>query len=347
MTTATPADQDMSQDMLEVAAMWRQRMLQPGWTLDDEAQFNTWLEADQRHRRAISQIDDVWGFFGQHRASPESLTVRRDLLRRVQNETRGRWNGRWLSRRRLIGAGAGLAAATMLGLVWPLATQGDVYRTGVGERRTVILKDGSVLSLDAMSRVSVRYSDSVRQLTLTRGQARFDVAHDPARPFRVTARDRTVVATGTAFNIDIVRPEVRVTLLEGRVLVVPRTGVAAPLIDPPATAPVELRPGQGFVAGEGEAPRVVSDVDLQRATAWQKGKLVFDREPLAGAVERVNRYSERKITIDDPQVAALTISGVFNMGDLRAFLDAVTGTMPVRATEVSDGVALRSSDVTG
>src|SRR3546814_1264895 len=79
----------------------------------------------------------------------------------------------------------------------------DLYRTVLGERRVVTLADGSTVSLDAASEVRVAYSERARELALVRGQARFDVAHDPRRPFAVQARDQRVVATGTAFNVDL------------------------------------------------------------------------------------------------------------------------------------------------
>lgn len=351
MRVTPPTIADLTDAILERAAIWRQRKIAPGWSADEELELEDWLRSDERHRRAYRHIGEVWDFFGEHTASPESLSVRRALLRRAQHQARDRWNApgaeRRLPTRRMIGLGA--AAAVVVGAVLPLAAQGDVYQTGVGERRQIILPDGSVLSLDASSRVTVHYSADARRLKLTRGQARFDVAHDPTRPFSVTARDRTVVATGTAFNIDIVRPEVRVTLIEGRVLVLPNTPTSIPLIDEPTshTKPIQLETGQGLVARRGKPPRVVSDIDVERTMAWQKGKLDFDQDPLAEAVERVNRYSERKIVIGDPKAGALPISGVFNMGDVHAFLDAVTGTMPITATEGTGQVTLHSVSASG
>ena len=351
MSVSPPTVSEVTDTMLETAWLWRQRMVGPAWGADDEAELEAWVQSDERHERAFNRTGDVWDSFGVHAASPEMIAVRKALLGRAQREGRGRWDGadlvRRLPRRRLIAAA--VAAAAVTGVVWPLATQGEVYQTGLAERRAVILRDGSVLSLDAMSRVSVRYSRDARRLTLTRGQARFDVAHDPTRPFSVTARDRTVVATGTAFNIDIINPEVRVTLIEGKVLVLSRRSVPIPLIEapPPRTRPIELRAGQALVTAEGVQPEVVAKVDLERATAWQRGKLIFDKEPLVEAVERMNRYSERKITVGDPQAAAMPISGVFNMGDVHAFLDAVASFMPLTVTDAPDGFVLRSTNPSG
>ncbi len=350
MSAPPPAASEVTDTMLETAMVWRQRMVDLSWSADDEAELEAWVQSDERHERAFNRTSDVWDSFGVHAASPEMIAVRKELLGRVQREGRGRWGRgdpvRQLPRRRLIAAA--VAAAAVAGVVLPLAAQGDVYQTGLAERRVVILRDGSVLSLDAMSRVSVRYSRDARRLALTRGQARFDVAHDPTRPFSVTARDRTVVATGTAFNIDIVRPEVKVTLIEGKVLVVPRRSAPIPFIETPPrrTRPIELQAGQALVT-EGVRHEVVNKVDVDRETAWQRGKLMFDKEPLAEAVDRMNRYSERKITVGDPQAAAMPISGVFNMGDVDAFLDSAASFMPLTVGDAPDGFVLRSANHAG
>src|SRR3546814_3917007 len=103
----------------------------------------------------------------------------------------------------------------------------DLYRTVLGERRVVTLADGSTVSLDAASEVRVAYSERARELALVRGQARFDVAHDPRRPFAVQARDQRVVATGTAFNVDLFGPQVLITLIEGHVQVLEATSSRA------------------------------------------------------------------------------------------------------------------------
>lgn len=350
MTTAPPMDREVTDAILETAMMWRQRVEAPDWSIDEDAELEAWLQADERHIRAFERTGQVWDFFDQHGAAPELIAARRALLGRVQRQARGRWNAAGVPLPSRRTAAAAMVAVALLGAgLWPLATQGDVYQTGRGERRVVTLRDGSVLSLDALTRVSVRYSEDARRLTLQRGQARFDVSHDPSRPFSVTARDRTVVATGTAFNIDMLKPEVRVTLIEGRVLILPHQAPLIPLIEHRSklAKPVELHAGEVLVAARDAPTQVVAKADLDQATAWQKGKLMFDREPLGEAVERVSRYSDRKIVVADPAAAAVPISGVFNIGDVNAFLEAVNGFLPVTVTDGPDGVTLRSVQPSG
>jgi transmembrane sensor len=340
---------------LQAATIWRMRRDAPGWSADDEATFQDWLARDELHRRAFERTGKVWDLVDSQAATPDVMVIRRDALHRAQRTARSRM-ARWhrggvdLSRRGALAAAAGVLAVAGVA-AWPLLHPGEVYQTGLNERRVVTLQDGSRLSLDAMTKVTVRYTDEARRLTLEKGQARFDVAHDVARPFSVRARDRTVVATGTAFNIDVFGDKARVTLIEGRVIVMPAKDDVGPLPKPGSThlppRAVELRAGQQLVAVLDTPTQVVSNVDLQQATAWQQGKLMFDREPLAEAVARMNRYSERKIVIGDPGAGAVEVSGAFDAGDTRGFLEAVTTYLPITATAGQGGVTLHSSPSQG
>lgn len=344
--SAIPGHEPMTP--LQAATVWRMRMNAAEWSARDQAAFDAWLAEDEFHARAFERTGEVWDLVDSQAATPDLMVIRRDALHRAQRTARGRlarWTRPQPARRAAIAAAvAGFVALAGLGAV-PLLSPGEVYQTGLNERRVVVLDDGSKLSLDAMTRVTVDYSDEARRLTLKKGQARFDVARDLARPFSVRAGDRTVVATGTAFNIDVFGDEARVTLIEGRVVVMParqvRLPVAAPGPKPPK--PIAMLPGQQLVAAEDAQPRLLASVDIKQATAWQHGKLMFDNEPLGEAVERMNRYSERKILVGDAVAATIPVSGAFDAGNVRGFLDAVTTYLPVTAVDGPRGVTLRSA----
>jgi transmembrane sensor len=335
---------------LEAAAIWRMRMASPDWSPSGEAAFEAWLAQDDLHRRAFERTGKVWDLVDNHAATPDVMVIRRDALHRAQKTARGRMT-RWVQptgRRAAIAAAvAGVLVVAGIGAA-PLLSADEVYRTGLNERRVVTLSDGSKLSLDALTKVTVEYSDDARRLKLVSGQARFDVAHDVSRPFSVQARDRTVVATGTAFNIDVFEREARVTLIEGRVIVLaqPASPLARITRESPAR-PIAMQAGQQLVAPDHAPAQLVASVDLEQATAWQQGKLMFDKEPLAEAVVRMNRYSERKIVIGDVEAGAMPISGAFDAGNTRGFLEAVTAYLPVTATDGPGGVTLRSASPQG
>jgi transmembrane sensor len=210
----------------------------------------------------------------------------------------------------------------------------------------VALSDGSRLSLDADTAVQVRYRRERRDLVLQRGRARFLVAKDPMRPFAVAAGGRVVVAVGTQFSVERVGTQVRVVLFEGKVAVLSDRaggGGLTPVQVGPTAAPADqvLKPGGELVlTGTGAAAQLVA-ADLGRSQAWEGGQLVFADEPLAQAVERVNRYADQPVVVADAAAGQVLINGVFTAGDTRAFVEGVTEAFPVHARS-EDGRTLLS-----
>ncbi|MFD2427832.1 FecR family protein [Sphingobium scionense] len=95
----------------------------------------------------------------------------------------------------------------------------DHYRTALGETRTVQLADGSRIHLNTNSSVEVALRDDIRQITLLKGEAQFDVAHDKKRPFIVNADGTLVRAVGTMFNVRLRADVTELTVIEGIVAV--------------------------------------------------------------------------------------------------------------------------------
>ncbi len=337
--TATTARDETAMRRLAEAAAWRVRLS------EDDAEtseaFERWM-TDPANEAAWDQVQAPWREVGEKATSPELMAARAGALARAHRQGR-RWPG---PSRRIAAAIAAVVVATAgLGSWAWLDAQPQVYRTTLGERRVVPLPDGSKVSLDSGSKVRIRFTRDARRLELLKGQARFDVAKDVTRPFSVTARDQTVVATGTAFNVDMLGPKVLVTLIEGHVVVVheppPRIERVLASRPAPKPAPIQLEAGEQLVVTPAAKP-VVQEVSLERATSWESGQLTFADEPLVSVAERVSRYAERPIEVA-PDAARLRVSGVFRAGDVDAFVDMVTHYLPVEATRANDGeITLRS-----
>jgi transmembrane sensor len=212
----------------------------------------------------------------------------------------------------------------------------DVYSTRAGERRVVTLADGSQIALDSRSEVRVRYSAHARELTLAKGQARFDVAHDVERPFTVTADDHKVIATGTSFNIDLFGPSLLVTLIEGHVVIAPVTGRSELAQIDTVIPSINLDAGEQVVFSP-KAPPSVARVNLGQATAWENGEVVFENDTLSTVVARINRYARHGVVIADTETSQLRISGVFHTGDIDGFVSTIVAYLPVHADKSGDG----------
>jgi transmembrane sensor len=325
---------------LAAAAAWRVRLEEAG--VSSSVEFESWLAEHPGHVDAWRDVQATWAVLGDMATAPELLAARSEALDRARRTQRRRGVVANLRPTALWGRRAAAAAAALVlmgalgaGGAW-VALRPATYATAAGERRVVTLADGSKVALDSNSLIRVRLLRHARRLDLERGQARFDVAHDVTRPFSVHARDQTIVATGTAFNVDLLGKRVVVTLIEGRVSVLPDAAADRP-------AEIRLEAGQQLAAGAALPAPQVARVSLEQATAWENGQLVFDDEPLASVVERVSRYSKTPVRVASGEVGALRMSGVFNAGDVATFVDTVTRYLPVEARRTDDGaVELRA-----
>lgn len=190
----------------------------------------------------------------------------------------------------------------------------EQFWTHHGELQTLHLTDNSVLHLNTDSAVTVRYSKVERSVTLTAGEADFEVVHEPGRPFRVFAGAAEVTDVGTVFDVRLHSDATVVTVLRGRVAVVSTSQGAAG-----QSRSVELGPGQQISVGEHSLPAPIA-VDAERTTAWLHRQIMFEREPLERVATEFNRYSPKPIEIATPALRGLEISGVFATDDTDAFI---------------------------
>lgn len=315
--------------ILSEAALWFSRLSEAegGDRGEIERGFQAWVAADPRHAEAFAAVSSAWDAVGDHAAAPEMVTLRHAALADARDSARARWYAP--GRFRQWGMAAAFAVAIVAGagfLVLSQLPQGETYATKIGERRVVTLSDDSRVNVDADSEISVEFTDDIRLVRLLRGQAYFEVEKDPGRAFIVEAKDRRVVATGTAFNVELIDGEVRVTLVEGRVVVRPAAALLAP---PQRVAPAELAPGDQLTVSATAPARIDRPDNLATTTSWRSGKLIFDDEPLGDALVRMRRYSRTTIVVADPALSSLRISGVFNAGDLTAFVGALETYFPI------------------
>lgn len=311
------------QQRLEEAASWWDR-LQKDPAVELTRGFLDWI-AEPHNARAFKAVEGTMSALDEFGTAPSILDMRRSALTKLRNASvRPKFPA-------IFVYAAAIALFVIGGTSYYLHSVRPItYQTDVGERRVIALPDGSRISLDSASAVAIEYSKDARAITLERGRARFDVAHDVTRPFTVTAGTEKVVAVGTSFDVERRGSKVLVTLIQGRVLVEHSTNdLVARLTEPPRQA-MPISTGEQLVAVGNRAP-TVSVADLEASQAWEAGHLVFRGEALRDAIEQVNRYTDHPIVVDQ-SAASIRISGVFNAGDIGSFVSAITAYFPLDAT---------------
>ncbi|WP_242107531.1 FecR family protein [Luteimonas aquatica] len=310
----TPIDDSIRQ----AAADWFARRRDGIRSADADAAFEDWRRRSADHARAYADLERAWDDWGAAaRESPRLRAMAAEALAATARPPRRvPWKPLLLA--------ASVAAMAVLG-VWhllptsvPETPQAVVYRTQVGEQRSERLADGSRIILNTDSELRVRYGAAKREIALTRGEALFEVAHDPRHPFVVAAAGGTVTALGTRFRVRDDAGAAAVTLLEGKVEVAALRQRRV------------LAPGDEARYGGAAADIRVRRVDPEAAIGWIQGRLDFNGLPLAEAVAEANRYSAVKLRLGDPGLADLQVGGSFRTGDNAAIAAAFAAAFPVR-----------------
>lgn len=293
----------------EEAAAWVAR-LGRGLGGDEQAALDAWLAADRRHRGALLRAQAVFAQFDRARALGPSEADPVEAPR----------SRRWLLR----GAGTAIAAsiAGVVGVaLWPQAEHAE-FATRAGEIRSIALADGSVVTLDAASRITVTLAGDRRAIDLLAGRALFDVAKDPARPFVVDAGALRVRALGTSFSVERRGADAAEVLMREGLVHITRGGQPG--------AGVRLAASERLTLAAGALTRSKIDAGgVARALGWRTGMLDFADTPLAEAAATFARYGGTRIVVA-PEVARRTVTGRFAASDPRGFAQAVATSLALR-----------------
>lgn len=320
-------------DIEAQALDWLIRMDGASLSEGERAQFETWLAASASHHVAFLRAEAAWRRADRLRKlRPLDGEIDENLLDPNPRPAASRFAR---SRARLwqsLSAAASLAILAVV-LWFVVQSQGwETYDTAVGSTERVVLQDGSTLSLNTDTRVQVRFTEDRRRIVLKRGEALFEVAHDPSRPFDVQAGESLVRAVGTAFTVRMrAKNDIEVLVTDGTVAVAPVIA-AIPIHQPlPPTLPTLTVGESARVKREGLNVHKVSQEQIAHKLAWQEGRLWFDRDRLSDAVAEFNRYNRRRLVVADPSIADLRIGGGFEATDPESFVAALERSFGVHA----------------
>ena len=340
MTDPTESLEPQGDPAMAQASAWIARL---GGDVSGEegAEFDAWLDAAPGNRaasrRAVGLMQVLGARAGDVLAALDALELpleteapARPLAAPLRRSARRRGVWRWAAPAGGLALAAGLALTLMPSMLAG-PTSVATYATPRGEHSHMRLADGSVVDLDAGTRLTVAMNGRERRRTLTEGQAIFDVAHDPKRPFVVAAGDRLVRDIGTQFDVKREPHALTVTVARGRVSVEPA--------DVPGRA-VVLGPGQRLALDDTGVGQL-SAVDPAETFSWRAGRLVYRAAPLSDVVADLNRQFVEQTTIADPELAETPITGVIVLDNPRAVMSRLALMLPIKAVPSDKGLMLQ------
>lgn len=315
----------------EEAAAWRARLDAPDCSLLERDEFERWKSASPLNAQAFAAVEALSRRLLQQVTIDSRLKALADSAYAL-GAADTRVVARAPRRRRAVLAMAASVALAAVGVqllrISPEAVIDEAeHATGPRQRQDVALADGSLVQLDADSVIKVRFTGRERRIDLERGRAVFEVAHDASKPFIVSVGGEEVKALGTRFQVQLQRQSVDVVLMQGSVLVSDSSQLAE--------GQQRLVPGQGLSmqAGSPASSWLRRDVDLQVATSWARGRLLFRSTELADALVEINRYSTRPVVLGDPGLAGLPVSGNFLVGESDLAVSAFAAVLPIEIVQ--------------
>lgn len=288
---------------------------------EDRTDFSAWCARSPAHAAAAVEAEAMFGAIDHSRSADEYRTIGNVLRRPMAPPELGRFSGH-LNRRNMLAGGLAVAASVVVvssGAFGPTAAIYADYSTGVGERRRIVLSDGSTIWLNTSSAVSVDFSGKQRRLTLHDGEGLFEVAKDASRPFIVASGRGEARAVGTVYSVRRRGALSDVVVTEGIVEVSSGAGRS------------RLVAGQKITYSD-SILSAVRAVDAETQTGWSRGKLIFNRRPLADVARELERYYHGKIIVRGERLQRLEVTGVFSLGDPDALFRAISATTHARIT---------------
>ncbi|MDV6314994.1 FecR family protein [Idiomarina sp. HP20-50] len=206
--------------------------------------------------------------------------------------------------------------------------QGSVI-SRVGEVRRVNLTDGSVITLNTNSEITINLTATERFVELKRGEAFFDIHADPNRPFIIDTGNQKIRVLGTQFTVHKEAKEktVKVSVVKGKVSLAPEQSEAYETTN-------LLRSGDiaTYTLNNNEISLKRLNKKVEQPS-WMKGMVRFDDAPLTQIVKELNRYRLKKIQIDLNHSGDLRVSGVFHLENGDKILEALAMTLPIEINQ--------------
>lgn len=349
MSKSDSANFDATAPLSEQAAHWWVVLNGEDCTQSDCREFATWVSQGpdrvEAYLQTVTAMSTLRSSRVQWPTTPvETLVREARAVRKVETlPTRGVLAEKPRLLGRLMPWAAGIAAMLLLAMSPFLLTEPTQrFRTDVGEQLSVRLGDGSLMTLNTDSNVEVSFDPKHRAVRLISGEALFQVAHEPARPFDVTAGRANIRAVGTEFNVNRRHANTTVTVLEGRVIVSAREiggGNAATSATVPGGTTSAALEARDRLVMEDSGPVSIGRIgDIEAVKAWTARRLVFENHPLGEIAEEFNRFNRKKIRIADETLRQQEVTGMFKADDPQSFL-AFVADIPGVTVHEADGVS--------
>ena len=337
------------------AHSWRARRESDVFSDKDEQDFRRWMAEHPAHAEAFAEAEVVWMSLGEAEFSADILEID------APKKTGGLWSNTFSGPAwgaRLAGGAAVFASLALVFVTAQFFTSEPTGPVAVEAPPTALvlsnsastpseyeLADGSTLTLGIGSNAEVLFDSTQRSVYLDRGEALFEVASLPDRPFVVTTGGAEIRVTGTMFELRRRHDAVTVGVVEGEVEVSHALALSG-VVDETASqdwsrqegtlmSRTRLQSGERVRVSRSEGLGEPFTAEAGQIGAWRSGTLIYLETPLSDVISDLNRYAGSSITLD-PAAAGLTLSGTFDVSEIHQLPEILPLALPVEIDTTGD-----------
>jgi transmembrane sensor len=324
------SDKALPNSILEQAGYYLMLLDEPQVKASDSQAFKEWVQQSDLHRQAFKKVATVWGKMDVLHGLADMFPI--ESVHIVAVEPEEKWYQLFPWGQTLVASFAIFFAVgfyfysndpSTFNNLFASKVYAEQVETAVGQIKTIDIADGTTITANTNSKLRVELTKEERVVTLDRGEAYFEVEHDPARHFDVVAGDTIVRAIGTAFSVQKEGDELEVVVTEGVVEILNAHTDVSRRVYPNAERDL-LRPGQSVQIDKHDVQIEKLDKGtLAREHSWRQGMLVFDGESLAEVVKEFSRYHPVNIEIVEDDIRNIRVGGYFNSNDLAGMLNSL------------------------
>ena len=316
MTTSSKRSQRKIQQQ---AIIWLMRIKSCDCQETEKHEFTKWLQ-NPEHQLAYSEVEKFWQQLDDlGSVAEQQVQAARQYYLLQRNKNKSRSHLTIFSTVFAITL-AGLLVLTPQARYWIYS---DYYQTVKGERRSLQLSDGSHVELNTDTQLRISYAFWQRTVWLEHGEAWFDVAHNDKQPFEVIAGEKSIRDIGTQFNVYREGKRINVAIQEGEVAIFSDH-------DPKI---LNLSAGMQTSSSDSGQFSKIETSDTITMTAWLSGLLIFKKQPLQVVLQQLNRYHNVTVSVTDPSLQTLSVSGRFPANNLNQILNTITSALPVKIVQ--------------
>jgi len=368
----------------EEAGAWIVKMDQGELSPEQTAELQQWIAKSDFHRNYLHQLAHNWDSMGilQELAAlfpiqptavmpaTQPVMPAKAGISNPQPPTPKTWLQNLIAQLKQPKAWAPTLATFALVAILINTQQLNHFETDIGQQASYQLSDGTRITLNTNSELKVDYSQDRRRIYLLRGEAHFDVAKNPQRPFMVYAGEGMVWAVGTAFNVrylnagnhagnlpdslvgTLVGTSIDVTVTEGTVKIFAD-------IEPDKNTSLDVNDAQSSPTDHEQLVHAGKSVQyskvinatqttpaqvLEQKLAWQHGALIFKGETLEQAIKEIARYTDKQLIITDPSIKNIRVGGHYKTDNIDSLLASLSETLEIKLEQKGSQLHLSAID---